>query len=365
MALSPQQDGAIQAVNAWLADAGGPQVFYLAGYAGTGKTTIAKKLAEDAGNVVFAAFTGKAALVLRGKGCDGASTIHSLIYKPDEDADTGLTKFKINRHDSDAKTADLIVIDEVSMVGEELGRDLLSFGRKVLVLGDPAQLPPVGGEGFFTARDPDYMLTEVHRQAAESPVLRLATTVREGGRLALGTYGTSLVLPRDRLGQKMVMGVDQVLCGTNKTRRTTNQKIRRLLGRGGRFVIGERVVALKNDKDRGLLNGSLWEVQEIELSDENETEMVVKPLDPGMSVNAASVKTHHAWLDGREKELPWTVQRDYQPFDHAYALSVHKAQGSQWDSVLVLDESRVFREDASTWLYTALTRASERVVVAG
>ena len=184
------------------------------------------------------------------------------------------------------------------------------------------------------------------------------------GRLALGTYGTSLVLPRDRLGQKMVMGVDQVLCGTNKTRRTTNQKIRRLLGRGGRFVIGERVVALKNDKDRGLLNGSLWEVQEIELSDENETEMVVKPLDPGMSVNAASVKTHHAWLDGREKELPWTVQRDYQPFDHAYALSVHKAQGSQWDSVLVLDESRVFREDASKWLYTALTRASERVVVA-
>lgn len=363
MTLSPQQDGAIQAVNSWLADVSGPQVFYLAGYAGTGKTTIAKKLAEDAGTVVFAAFTGKAALVLRSKGCDGASTIHSLIYKADTD-DDGITRFKINRHDSAAKTADLVVIDEVSMVGEDLGRDLLSFGRKVLVLGDPAQLPPVGGEGFFTSRKPDWMLTEVHRQAAESPVLRLATTVREGGRLGFGAYGTSLVLRRDQVGQKMVLGVDQVLTGTNKTRRNTNQKIRRLLGRDGRFVKGERVVALRNDSDRGLLNGSLWEVAEIEMSDAEETEMVVKPLDSGMSVNAVSVKTHHAWLDGNEKELPWTVQKDYQPFEYAYALSVHKAQGSQWDSVLIFDESRVFREDASKHLYTAITRAAQRVIVA-
>ena len=363
MTFSPQQEGAIKAVRAWLADPNGPQVFYLAGYAGTGKTTIAKKLAEDAGKVVFAAFTGKAALVLRGKGCNGASTIHSLIYKAEED-DRGITVFKLNRRDSEAATADLIVIDEVSMVGEELGRDLLSFGRKVLVLGDPAQLPPVGGEGFFTARKPDWMLTEVHRQAAESPVLRLATTVREGGRLDFGSYGTSLVIRRDQVGQKMVLGVDQVLCGVNRTRRTTNDKIRRLLGRTDRFCVGERVVALRNDKDRGLLNGSLWEVDEIELSDADEIEMIVKPLDVGMSINAVQVKTHHAWLEGREKELPWQIQKEYSPFDHAYALSVHKAQGSQWDSVLILDESRVFREDAAKHLYTAITRAAERVIVA-
>ncbi|XHE14418.1 AAA family ATPase [Agrobacterium deltaense] len=363
MSFSPQQEGAMKAVNAWLADAHGPQVFYLAGYAGTGKTTIAKQLAQDAGKVVFAAFTGKAALVLRSKGCGDASTIHALIYKPQED-DDGITKFKLNRHDSAAKTADLIVIDEVSMVDEKLGKDLLSFGRKVLVLGDPAQLPPVGGEGFFTAREPDYMLTEVHRQAAESPVLHLATAVREGRPIDIGTYGTSLVIPRGRLGQKMVLGVDQVLTGTNRTRRSTNDKIRKLLGRKGRFMVGERVVALRNDSDRGLLNGSLWEVSEIELSDATETEMIVKPLDPGMSVNAVQVRTHHHWLEGREKELPWAIQRDYQPFDHAYALSVHKSQGSQWNSVLVIDESSVFREDRAKHLYTAITRAAERVIVA-
>ncbi len=353
----------MKAVNAWLADARGPQVFYLAGYAGTGKTTIAKQLAQDAGDVVFAAFTGKAALVLRGKGCANASTIHALIYKPDED-DRGITTFKLNRYDSKAKTADLIVIDEVSMVDESLGTDLLSFGTKVLVLGDPAQLPPVGGEGYFTARAPDYMLTEVHRQAAESPVLSLATAVREGRSIEIGSYGTSLVIPREKIGQKMVLSVDQVLTGTNRTRRNTNDKIRKLLGRTGRFCEGERVVALRNDKDKGLLNGSLWAVDEIELSDASETEMIVKPLDPGMSVNAVQVRTHHHWLEGREKELPWTVQREYQPFDHAYALSVHKAQGSQWDSVLIIDESRVFRDDRAKHLYTAITRAAERVIVA-
>lgn len=362
MSFSPQQEGAIKAVNAWLADPGAPQVFYLAGFAGTGKTTIARKLAEDAGKVVFAAFTGKAALVLRGKGCRGASTIHSLIYKPDED-DRGITAFKLNP-DSPASTADLIVIDEVSMVGEELGRDLLSFGRRVLVLGDPAQLPPVKGEGFFTAGRPDFMLTEIHRQAADNPILALATKVREGGRLRLGAYGASQVIARRDVHQRMVLGVDQVLCGLNKTRRTNNAKIRSLLGRGGRFIAGDRAVCLRNDKDKGLLNGGLWEVDEVEYQDADETIMVVRPLDAGMGVNAVSVTTHHAWIDGLEKEIPWQEQKKYQPFDYGYCLSVHKAQGSQWSSVLIFDESSVFRDDAAKHLYTAITRAAERVIVA-
>ena len=69
------------------------------------------------------------------------------------------------------------------MVDEELGRDLLSFGKPVLVLGDPAQLPPVKGGGFFTEAEPDIMLTEVHRQAADNPIIRMSMVVREGGRL--------------------------------------------------------------------------------------------------------------------------------------------------------------------------------------
>src|SRR5437868_2837548 len=144
--FTPHQDAALQAVASWLKDepggAGTPQVFRLFGYAGTGKTTLARHLAAHIdGEVKFAAFTGKAALVMRGKGCYGASTIHSLIYRARESGEESPT-FEL-WDDAPASKAALIVIDECSMVDAELGRDLMSFGVPVLVLGDPAQLPPI------------------------------------------------------------------------------------------------------------------------------------------------------------------------------------------------------------------------------
>jgi exodeoxyribonuclease V len=365
MTLSPQQDEAFRAFKAWLRDPARKPFFYLAGYAGSGKTYLAKTFAAEVEKAVFAAFTGKAALVMAGKGCEPCSTIHSLIYKAEEN-DYGIVRFRLNKNDSAILDADLVVIDEVSMVGEDLGRDLLSFGKPILVLGDPAQLPPVGdGAGFFTKGDPDFMLTEIHRQAQDNPIIRMSMRVREGERLSYGQYGASLVVPRDRVTQKMILGADQVLCGINKSRRTYNHKIRAALGRGdgARFVEGERVVALRNDKDRGLLNGSIWRVEAVEFSDADETEMTVKPLDAGMVVRPVDVRTHHAWLDGRERELPHNVAREFQPFDYGYVLSVHKAQGSQWDSVVLFDESFAFKEDRARHLYTGITRAAERITI--
>ena len=175
-------------------------MFRLFGYAGTGKTTLARHVAEAVdgrGRLRRLHRQGRAS-VLRSKGCHDASTIHSLIYRSRE-SDEGGPHFVLNRQ-SPASKADLIVIDECSMVDEELGRDLLSFGKPVLVLGDPAQLPPVKGGGFFTDAEPDVMLTEVHRQARDNPIIRLSMTVREGGRLPLGRHGESRVIspPRDR-----------------------------------------------------------------------------------------------------------------------------------------------------------------------
>ncbi|HPE32748.1 MAG TPA: AAA family ATPase, partial [Parvularculaceae bacterium] len=177
MKWSPEQDAALKAVDQWL-KMGDRQVFRLFGYAGAGKTTLARHLAEGAGGeVAFAAFTGKAAHVMRQKGCEGATTIHSLIYRPADEDEEGALVFAIRR-DAPAASADLIIIDECSMVDEELGRDLLSFGKPVLVLGDPAQLPPVKGGGFFTEAEPDFMLTEIHRQAADNPIIRLSMEIR-------------------------------------------------------------------------------------------------------------------------------------------------------------------------------------------
>lgn len=367
---SPQQDAALKAVSEWLRKPKGPQIFRLFGYAGTGKTTLAKEMAQGVkGDVLYACFTGKASLVLRKKGCIGASTIHSLIYKPIEDEETGITRFMLNL-DSPAAHAGLLIIDEVSMVGEDLARDLLSYGTRVLVLGDPAQLPPVKGEGFFINARPDVMLTEVHRQAADNPIIRMSMDVREGRGLRVGEYGNSRVIRRgdiDRDAMRdMVLDADQLLCGTNKTRQAYNARIRGIHGRSGvaashHPVPGERLVCLRNDRDLGLLNGGLWEATKVKATGKM-LDLEVKSLDEP-NLPHVEARVPEEFFDGTEKSLPWQDLKRVQQFTYGYALTVHKSQGSQWDNVMLFDESDVFREDRAKHLYTGITRAAERITV--
>lgn len=361
---SPQQDRALKAVSTWLKDPGAPQVFRLFGYAGTGKSTLAQHLAEDVGKVLYGAFTGKAALVMRRKGCKGASTIHSMIYAIDEDGAEGPT-FRLNE-DSKVKGADLVVIDECSMVGEELARDLLSFGTRVLVLGDPAQLPPVKDAGFFTEAKPDVMLTEVHRQARDNPIIRLSMAVRQGERLDLGDYGAARVLTRGQFDHSDVLGADQVLVGMNKTRQTYNERIRDLRG----FADSpwpkpdERLICLRNDRPNKLLNGSMWTVVKCRPGKKELLNIEVLPEDADQHAPPKKVKVHPAFFAGDEGELSWQVRRESSEFTFGYAITVHKAQGSQWDNVFLFDEGGVFRDDARRWLYTGITRAAERITIA-
>jgi exodeoxyribonuclease-5 len=370
---SPQQDAALGAVADWLAEVGATrrlsgkrparQVFRLFGYAGTGKTTLARHIAEGVdGKVAFAAFTGKAALVLRSKGCEGATTIHSLIYRPRGAKDDEAPSFAINR-ESEASGARLIVIDECSMVDEELGRDLLSFGAPVLVLGDPAQLPPVKGGGYFTEHEPDVMLTEVHRQARDNPIVRLSMEVREGGYLERGAYGESRVIPRASIDAEQILACDQVLVGMNRSRRACNQRIRQLLGATTPYpAAGEKLVCLKNDKKKGLLNGGLFVVKEVAAGNAGLLKMRVRPEEePGARAVRVSVLAQAFERD--EAEIPFQLRRYTDSFDYGYALTVHKAQGSQWDDVVLFDESFAFKEHRARWLYTGLTRAAKRVTV--
>ena len=361
MKWSPEQDAALSAVSAWL-KSGDQQVFRLFGYAGTGKTTLAKTLAAGVdGDVAFGAFTGKAALVLRHKGCQNASTIHSLIYRTRE-ADTDTPSFVLNKESAAAK-ASLIIIDECSMVDEELGRDLLSFGTKVLVLGDPAQIPPVKGGGFFTDAEPDVMLREVHRQAADNPIIALSMQIRDGGRLTVGQYGSSKVIRRDQLGAAMVTRADQLLVGTNKSRRNFNRRMRELLGFSHAMPeVGEKLVCLRNDKKKGLLNGGTWLVDKLHPMRGTKLKMSVSPEeDRGRGVVKISVLP--AFFEGQEEQIPFAVRRESDEFDYGYALTVHKSQGSQWNDVVLFDESYAFREHRSRWLYTGLTRAASQIVV--
>ncbi len=405
MKWGPEQDKALGEVADWMNDRG-QQLFRLFGYAGTGKTTLAKHFAEGVeGNVLFGAYTGKAAHVLRTKGCANASTIHSLIYHSKDQGRANLKEMElelgellmelknegsgeeeINSHpnvitlrqrlvderstlarpiftlnrDSVVKDAELVVIDECSMVDGQMGQDLLSFGTKVLVLGDPAQLPPVFGAGFFTEDvKPDIMLTDIHRQASDNPIIAMATRVRNGQALDLGTYGESEVIDRSAVRQDDVINCNQVLVGKNATRHASNKRLRALLGITEEFpVVDDKLVCLRNNSELGLLNGAIWNIEDIGHMDSHLIRMSVSPELGGTPVE---LEAHMAYFRGEKVE--WYERKEAQEFDYGYALTVHKSQGSQWDNVMLFDESWVFRQDRWRWLYTGITRAAEKITV--
>jgi len=365
------QETALAAVADWLkakpGERGTPLVFRLFGYAGTGKTTLARHIAERVdGKVHFAAFTGKAALVMRSKGCAGASTIHSLIYQP-RDSGEATPTFEL-WDDAPVSRAKLIIIDECSMVDEELGRDLMSFNVPLLVLGDPAQLPPVQGGGYFTNADPDAMLTEVHRQAQDDPIVRLSMQVRAGDRLIPGTYGKTQVVRRDALDPARVLEADQILVGRNATRRAYNTRMR--LRRGFADTLpqtGDKLVCLRNNRKKGLFNGGLWLVKERKARRSGIITLRLAPEEDLGSEDshrrAVKVLVRSECFAGTIEEIAWPQRKHYDEFDFGYVLTVHKAQGSQWDDVVLFDESFAFADSRARWLYTGITRAAKRLTV--
>ena len=390
-----QQAGAINAVGAWLRDPTAPQVFRLFGYAGTGKTTLARHLASHVNVAMFAAYTGKAASVLREKGCTGATTLHSLMYNVTDRDRTKLlalqnalkhmderhpdyaeTRFECDAElakvkqpwfhvdpDSILRMADLIIVDEVSMVDSRVGRDLESFKKKILVLGDPAQLPPVAGGGYFTNAAPDILLTEIHRQAADNPILRWATMVRSGQTIPFGDEGAAIKRKREGLDDAWYTAHGQILCGKNETRRMLNSKVRK----AGRYTSeyperGDTLVVLQNNHRLGILNGTLCTAY---------SKSDVQAGSVWITLKYPAENGHARLLDVRadarifRSEAPAERESSLVQLDYGYALTVHKAQGSQWDDVVLYDDGFAKRDplDRRRWLYTAITRAAKRLTI--
>src|SRR6266853_2016292 len=364
--FTPHQDAALQAVAAWLkakpGQGGTPQTFRLFGYAGTGKTTLARHVAQAVdGKVLFAAFTGKAALVMRSKGCERASTIHSLIYKTLESGEE-VPSFDL-WDDAPASKAALIVIDECSMVDAELARDLMSFGVPLLVLGDPAQLPPIQGGGFFTNAEPDVMLTEVHRQAQNDPIVRMSMDIREGRELEIGRHGESEVVSRNELDPDRVMQADQVLVGRNNTRRDYNMRVRQKQNIEDPLpVAGDKLVCLRNNRKKGLFNGGLLRVKSRTASRSKSSILGMRLApDEDFGYKVTKVSVRNDCFEGGIEAIPWEQRKPYDEFDYGYVLTVHKSQGSQWDDVVLFDESFAFQDSRARWLYTGITRAAKRL----
>lgn len=407
MKFSPRQESALLAISRWLADPNGKQTFYLAGVAGSGKSTLTEHVVRDMnGRIIYCAPTGKAALVMRRKGCPTATTVHKAIYLPAGDPPTKeqidklreeikrlrqvndpgarMTVEKLTeqlaRHEQDRgrrgprfslniesqlRGAKLGIIDEGSMVDARMGADLESFGTRLLVIADPAQLPPVYGAGYFTSRDPDAFLDEIHRQALDSPILQLAELARHGRPLPHGQIGEGVDVrrPGDPSLEERAMAAEMIIVGRNRTRHACNAKIRRLLGRGAEStpVQGDRVISLRNNHELGLLNGATWTVERCVPN----LEQMTASIDVQSTEDRDRIECS-VWLHpfmAREEELNDLPRRDHEEFAYSWAITAHKSQGSQWNDVLVFDESRQFGKDASKHLYTAITRASKTLTV--
>ncbi|MET3791795.1 ATP-dependent DNA helicase [Aquamicrobium terrae] len=431
---SAAQAAAIAAIRDWFETRSEQQqVFRLFGYAGSGKSTVLKFALDELGlsphrsardgnclpGVVTATFTGKAALVLTRKGTP-ARTIHSLIYsvieateeeietaaKKVQDAETvarRLTgfahttaeatieamrqalsamkhpRFALNPQ-SDAADAKLIVLDEVSMVGEEMARDLMSFGKPILVLGDPGQLPPIKGEGAFTRDAPDVMLTEIHRQAAESAIIRLATMARMGEPIGFGSYDTYVAkLRKGDISPEQALRGGQLICGLNATRLQINNAMRAAAGFGGTYLptgAAEKIICLKNDSALGLINGMFLTLEDIVdegtlyfsavVHDENGRRVAPHDSDGGpgrLRIYKGHFEDHVAY-DARRHDRDYKEKRKLTEATFGWAITAHKAQGSQWENVIVWDDGLGRSDlDRRRWLYTAITRAERGLVL--
>ncbi len=366
MLWTDRQKDALKAVDRWYHEyttsrKPTKQVFYVAGYAGTGKSTLARHFAENIdGEVTYGAFTGKAALVMRKNGCEGARTIHSMIYIAEENKKTGEITWRINRQ-SYLNEVSLIIIDECSMVDDELAKDLLSFNKPILVLGDPGQLPPVKGTGYFTEAEPDVLLTEIHRQAKDNPIIHLATLLRNEQMPKLGTYGESRVT--NKLLSADIIEADQVLVGRNATRESFNKKIRKMKGFDPDTpVVGDRLICLQNNKKLGIFNGGMFDVEQILQQKTAKSHFLTIRLNSQDEERLPFLVRIHKSFFFDDVPVPhWKILKSSVHATYGWSITCHKAQGSQWNSVHVQDESWCFRDEKWKWAYTAITRASEKV----
>jgi exodeoxyribonuclease-5 len=352
--LTDEQEQVMAEIDDFMADQH-RQLFTLHGYAGTGKTTLLGHVARQYRHDALCCLTGKAASVLREKTQLDACTVHSYFYQlmkaeKDEFGRKHLTFAP--RHSSAELTGDVVLLDECSMISQAIGQQLLKTGAKVLAVGDPGQLPPINEPiGFFG--EADATLETIHRQAAESPIIRQATLVRQGKRYR--DDGDAFQIAR-RLTDEMLVQADVVLCQRNLTRQAINQMRRKLAGHTAPFPeAGEPLLCLKNAHRFKVFNGGIY--------------VLAITFEP----NDAEI---HVWVDGRivtipnaafvgltgaddndDDELPATTE-----FDYGYCLTVHKAQGSEWPRVVLIDEySRA--EQRREWQYTGITRAAQSIVV--
>lgn len=378
LTLSPEQKTAHEAILAFVKDK--KHQLRIGGYAGTGKTTLiantlkALREMDATKRIAMACFTGKAAFVLREKliaadvlADEYVGTIHGLMYEPV--VKNGVV-LRWKRRES--IEADLLIIDEASMVSETIYKDLKKYKVPMLFIGDHGQLPPIGGQMALMDK-PDITLTQIQRQAALNPIIALSAHIRAEGEMphmeiVHGPDGTGWQKLKLRLPNlvHMVRQPDEVmfLCGYNKTRVFLNGCIRERLGFiNAEPTVGEKLICLRNNHDIGIFNGMGGVLKKIDdsmpfsdatIAMEDGSTFTGSIFRPQFGASA-TIREWEGFEPPELKEL----------FDWGYALTVHKAQGSEADRVVLIEErfSSMDDENWRRWLYTGVTRARKQLTV--
>jgi exodeoxyribonuclease-5 len=382
MLLSTDQKNAQKSLMDWYKSTNRPQFITLGGYAGTGKTTLISifrnKLAKENPKlrVAFCSFTGKAARVLKNNlqlnksvyPQDSVSTIHGLLYTPIMNDSFQIVGWKKKEHEN--LEADLIIVDEASMVDELIWYDILSLGLPIVAVGGHGQLPPINGD-FSLMKAPQLRLEEIHRQARDNPIIKLSVMAREDGMLPYGQFDCNVKkIRRGDDGSEqdiadLLSGYTYdtlILCGYNKTRININAFVR--TSRGGDSIeptSKDRVICLRNNRASQIFNGMLGWIKSIYVEDDKkymaEIEMDGEDIRFTGSIARKQFNDPDVAHDIRDADL----------FDFGYALTVHKAQGSQAKRVILFEERFAKMDDEAwrRWLYTGITRAQEELFVIG
>ena len=363
----------------------------ISGYAGSGKSTLVKFIIQSLPginpetDVVYATFTGKAAQVLLKKGNKNVSTLHKLLYESLPRPDGSWYRKPVERI-----PYKIVVVDEVSMVPQSMIEQLFKYSIYLLALGDPFQLPPIQKDDVNTLLNkPHVFLDEIMRQAQESEIIRVSMDIREGKLIDTLDGSEVKIFNAADFEESMLLWADQVLVATNQTRINLNNTMRRLLGREGGPQDGDKVICLKNewdilaDNEDPLVNGTIGFLKNSYSTYVNfprflgghhfdvlQSDFVSDggALFRDLNMDKKMIMTGDKCCDWK---TAYTIGRNLnhkhklpKEFTYGYAITCHKAQGSQWEKVLIVEEKFPFdKTEHARWLYTALTRAEEKAVI--
>lgn len=339
---------------------------------------------------MYTSFTGKATLVLAQKGNKNTSTLHKLLYKSFRKPDGSYSRKPVESIDYK-----IVIVDEVSMVPNSLMMELSKHNAYFLFLGDPGQLPPIRkDEDNHLLDNPHIFLDEVMRQEDGSEIIDIATKVRRLEPLELFKGKDVQILDKSDLTQGMYNWADQIIVATNNTRKQVNAEIRAMHGRGDKPENGDKVICCHNywdqvsDTDQALVNGTIGYLENPFLSFRRITPKYLADRIgfPSFRILESHFKSDDGSDFGRltmdnslilegQKTLTWEqefaltkdkLMKKIIPleFEYGYAITCHRSQGSEWGKVLIIEEGFPFnRDEHAKWLYTAITRASEKVVI--